>query len=147
LFVHRDTGTGVAGRVDNIGGISKGGFPNLWLSTWEARRNSNSNAFGGVCPAIPARARTAAAIKRTAIHEFSHLMAAVHVSSTSTCTNSVMCLPAPAECGGGLQDPVWLEPSEPTAMDADNRARVNRHATCYLNKNTDWHDCMIMHVP
>ena len=145
LLVHRDTGTGLAGRVDSIGGISKITKPFLWMSTLERARASASNPFFGVCPSVPAAPRTTAAIRNTAIHEFGHLMAAQHLSSA--CTNSVMCTPPPAECVGGLQDPVWQVPGFTDTMDQTNKNRVNLHRSCYLEGSGIWVQCRTSGVP
>lgn len=145
LLVHRDTGTGLAGRVDSIGGISRLNKPYLWISTLERARPSASNPFGGVCTQIPAAPRTAAAIRKTAIHEFGHLMAAQHLSSA--CSNSVMCTTPAAECIGGLQDPVWQFPSSTDVMDQTNKNRVNAHRSCYLEGSGIWLQCHSSGVP
>lgn len=145
LFVHRDTGTGLIGRADSIGGLSKTNKPFLWMSTREQARASASNAFGGVCPAIKAAARTTAGMRNTAIHEFGHLMGAKHLANA--CSNSVMCTPLPAECIGGLQDPVWSIPTATDIMDASNQNIVNAHRSCYLNASNTWLTCRNNGVP
>jgi Metallo-peptidase family M12 len=143
LLVHRDTGTRLQGRADNIGGLSKTRFPNLWISTLELRASA-SNPFFGTCPAI-SRPRTAAQIRHTAVHEFGHLMAARHPGGT--CSNSVMCLPGPAECIGGLQDPTWQEPATTEVMDATNSTAIKTHRNCYLGTVFQWTPCFNQGTP
>ena len=144
LLVHRDTGTGLAGRVDSISGISRFTKPFLWMSTLERARASASNPFGGVCPTIPAAPRTAAAIRKTAIHEFGHLLGAQHLSAA--CTSSVMCTPPGAECIGDLFTPSWNIPTATDVMDQTNKNRVNSHRSCYLGSSGTWLSC-VQHGP
>lgn len=146
LLVHRDTGTGLAGRVDNIGGISKNPRPNLWISTWEPARRDGVNAFGGICRGFAARTRPDADIHKTAIHEFGHLMAAVHPVAGG-CRNSVMCQPIGAECVGDLQNASWQENATPTTMDQSNKDRVGSHSVCYMTDKGTWNQCLNSNVP
>jgi hypothetical protein len=142
LLVHRDTGTRLQGRADNIGGLSKTRFPNLWISTLELRAAATNPSFG-TCAAI-SRPRTAAQIRHTAVHEFGHLLAARH---PGTCANSVMCLPGPAECIGGLLEPVWSEPQTTEVMDATNSAAIKTHRNCYLGNVFQWSQCFNQGTP
>jgi len=137
LLVHRDTGTRLQGRADNIGGLSKTRFPNLWVSTLESR-SSGSNPFGGSCPAL-SQPRTAAQIRHTMVHEFGHLLAARHPQGT--CSNSVMCLPAPNECIGTLLKPSWSVAPTTEVMDTTNAAAIRVHRDCYQGTVLRWAQC------
>jgi hypothetical protein len=136
LLVHRDTGTRLQGRADNIGGLSKTRYPNLWLSTLEVR-NQGTNPSGGTCAGFT-RPRTAAQIRNTAIHEFGHLMAAQHIGK---CSNFAMCETAAAECVGFRDEPVWQDPAFSDAMDSTNTTRIRVHRDCYQGNVFRWVQC------
>jgi len=146
LLIHRDAGTNLAGRVDNIGGISKNWRPNLWITTWEKARNDGINGANGICPGWAARSRPDADLRKTAIHEFGHLMAAVHPTAGG-CESSVMCTPVGAECIGGFPTGSWDENPTPTTMDQNNKDRVGSHAGCYLTTKGTWNQCLGSNVP
>lgn len=139
LLVHRNTGSNLTGRADNIGGLSKTRYPNLWISTLEVRGEGLTTDFG-ICPGFQ-RPASAALTRHTAIHEFGHLMAARHVSETQTCSNSVMCKTEPANCMGSRKAPLWGEPARSDKMDTTNANRIKVHRDCYQGSTLRWAQC------
>lgn len=135
LLIHRDVR--VQGEVDGLGNLSHV-YPNLYINTRQPAL-SDGIFITEICPGEPARRRTTAEMRYTAIHEFGHLLSATH-TTPAACTNSMMCGPTANSCGGGG---VWNKGTHATnGMDATSVARINAHKNCYMTANAGrWLDC------